>query len=251
VTAGHRPAGNGADLLAVDELVVRYGPITAVRRVSLRVEKGEIVALLGANGAGKSSLLNAVAGLVPVAEGRVLFRGEPVQRLPPERIVARGLALTPEGRRVFPRLSVDVNLRLGGATQRDREALRATRKRVLELFPILAERLSQDAGTLSGGEQQMLAIGRSLMAAPALLMLDEPSLGLAPQVVDRIFELMERLRDSGTTILLVEQNVDRALRVADRAYVLKGGAVEAQGAADALRRSAEIERAYLGIGVSE
>jgi branched-chain amino acid transport system ATP-binding protein len=188
---------------------------------------------------------------VPVAAGRVLFRGEPVQRLPPERIVARGLALTPEGRRVFPRLSVGVNLRLGAATQRDREALRATRKRVLELFPVLADRLAQDAGTLSGGEQQMLAIGRSLMADPALLMLDEPSLGLAPQVVDRIFELMERLREGGTTILLVEQNVDRALRIADRAYVLKGGAVEAQGAAEELRRSAEIERAYLGIGVSE
>jgi branched-chain amino acid transport system ATP-binding protein len=251
VIPAHRRAVARTDLLAVENLVVRYGPITAVRAVSLRVQEGEIVALLGANGAGKSSLLNAVAGLVPVAEGRVLFRGEPVQRLPPERIVARGLALTPEGRRVFSRLSVDVNLRLGAATQRDREALRATRKRVLELFPVLADRLAQDAGTLSGGEQQMLAIGRSLMADPALLMLDEPSLGLAPQVVDRIFELMERLRDGGTTILLVEQNVDRALRIADRAYVLKGGAVEAQGAAQELRRSAEIERAYLGIGVSE
>lgn len=238
------------DLLAVEELVVRYGPITAVRGVSLRVQQGEIVALLGANGAGKSSLLNAVAGLVPVAGGRVLFRDEPLHRLPPERIVARGLGLTPEGRRVFPRLTVEVNLRLGAAMQRDREKLRATRDRVLELFPVLSQRLSQDAGTLSGGEQQMLAIGRSLMANPSLLMLDEPSLGLAPLIVERIFELMSRLRDEGTTLLLVEQNVDRALRIADRAYVLQSGAVEAEGPADELRRSADIERAYLGIGVS-
>ena len=238
------------DLLVVQELVVRYGPVTAVRDVSLRVQQGEIVALLGANGAGKSSLLNAVAGLVSVAGGRVLFRGEHIQRLPPERIVARGLGLTPEGRRVFSRLSVDVNLRLGAATQRDREQRRATRERVLELFPILSERLAQDAGTLSGGEQQMLAIGRSLMGNPSLLMLDEPSLGLAPLVVDRIFELMGRLRDEGTTLLLVEQNVDRALRVADRAYVLKSGVLEVEGPADELRRSADIERAYLGIGAS-
>jgi len=238
------------DLLAVEELVVRYGPITAVRGVSLRVQQGEIVALLGANGAGKSSLLNAVAGLVPVAGGRVLFRDEPLHRLPPERIVARGLGLTPEGRRVFPRLTVEVNLRLGAAMQRDREKLRATRDRVLELFPVLSQRLSQDAGTLSGGEQQMLAIGRSLMANPSLLMLDEPSLGLAPLIVERIFELMSRLRDEGATLLLVEQNVDRALRIAVRAYVLQSGAVEAEGPADELRRSADIERAYLGIGVS-
>src|SRR5262245_27553516 len=239
-----------ADLLVVEELVVRYGPITAVRGVSLRVQQGEIVALLGANGAGKSSFLNAVAGLVPVASGRVLFRDEPVSRLAPERIVARGLGLTPEGRRVFPRLTVDVNLRLGAATQRDRETRRATRERVLELFPVLSDRLGQDAGTLSGGEQQMLAIGRSLMANPSLLMLDEPSLGLAPLVVDRIFELMGLLRAEGTTLLLVEQNVDRALRVADRAYVLKSGEIEAEGPAAELRRSADIERAYLGIGAS-
>jgi branched-chain amino acid transport system ATP-binding protein len=238
------------DLLAIEGLVVRYGPITAVRDVSLRVQQGEIVALLGANGAGKSSLLNAVAGLVPVAGGRVLFRDEPIGRLPPERIVARGLGLTPEGRRVFPRLSVDVNLRLGAAIQRDRDQLRATKDRVLELFPVLSKRLAQDAGTLSGGEQQMLAIGRSLMANPSLLMLDEPSLGLAPLVVDRIFELMGRLREEGTTLLLVEQNVDRALRIADRAYVLQSGVVEAEGPADELRRSADIERAYLGIGAS-
>jgi branched-chain amino acid transport system ATP-binding protein len=239
------------DLLVVEKLVVRYGPITAVRSVSLNVGQGEIVALLGANGAGKSSLLNALAGLVPVAGGSVLFRGEPLHGLPPERIVARGLGLTPEGRRVFPRLSVEINLRLGAAMERDREVRKDTRNRVLELFPALAERLGQDAGTLSGGEQQMLAIGRSLMANPSLLMLDEPSLGLAPLFVDRIFDLIARLRDEGTTLLLVEQNVDRALRIADRAYVLQSGAIETEGPADELRRSADIEQAYLGIGVSE
>jgi branched-chain amino acid transport system ATP-binding protein len=238
-------------LLQVESLVVRYGPIVAVREVSLRVEQGEIVALLGANGAGKSSFLNAVAGLVPVASGTVSFRGEQIARLPPEQIVKRGLALTPEGRRVFPRLSVADNLRLGAVPQRDRASAEAARARVLELFPILGERAGQAGGTLSGGQQQMLAIGRSLMASPTLLLLDEPSLGLAPILVDQIFELLVRLREEGTTILLVEQNVHRALEISDRAYVLANGAVEREGPAAELRASAEIERAYLGIGVSE
>jgi branched-chain amino acid transport system ATP-binding protein len=237
-------------VLQVESLVVRYGPIVAVRGVSLHVEQGEIVALLGANGAGKSSFLNAVAGLVPVASGRVVFRGEELQRLPAEKIVHRGLALTPEGRRVFPRLSVADNLRLGGVPQRDRAAVEAARERVFELFPILRERSHQLAGTLSGGQQQMLAIGRSLMASPQLLLLDEPSLGLAPILVDQIFELVARLRDEGTTILLVEQNVHRALEVSDRAYVLVNGEVDRDGPAAELRASAEIEKAYLGIGVS-
>jgi branched-chain amino acid transport system ATP-binding protein len=238
------------ELLAVEDLVVRYGPIVAVREVSLRVEQGEIVALLGANGAGKSSFLNAIAGLVPAASGRIRFRGEDVLRLPPERIVHRGLALTPEGRRVFPRLSVADNLRLGAVPQRSPAAADAARQRVFELFPVLHERMGQVAGTLSGGEQQMLAIGRSLMAGPDLLLLDEPSLGLAPILVDQIFELLGRLRDQGTTILLVEQNVHRALELADRAYVLVNGRIEREGPAAELRASAEIERAYLGIGVS-
>jgi branched-chain amino acid transport system ATP-binding protein len=239
------------ELLAVESLVVRYGPIVAVREVSLRVEQGEIVALLGANGAGKSSFLNAVAGLVPAAAGRIVFRGEELQGLPPERIVKRGLALTPEGRRVFPRLSVADNLRLGAVPQRSSIAADEARERVYELFPILQERSDQLAGTLSGGQQQMLAIGRSLMAGPELLLLDEPSLGLAPILVDQIFDLLARLREQRVTILLVEQNVHRALELADRAYVLVGGSVEREGPATALRASAEIERAYLGIGVSE
>jgi branched-chain amino acid transport system ATP-binding protein len=240
----------GEELLRVDDLVVRYGPVVAVREVSLQVEQGEIVALLGANGAGKSSTLNAITGLVPPASGRIAFRGEELQRLAPEQIVKRGLSLTPEGRRVFPRLSVADNLRLGAVPQRDRTSTEAARKRVFDLFPVLRERVSQSAGTLSGGQQQMLAIGRSLMAGPALLLLDEPSLGLAPILVEQIFELIGRLRDEGTTILLVEQNVHRALQISDRAYVLVSGQIEHEGQAAALRASAEIERAYLGIGVS-
>ena len=237
-------------LLQVESLVVRYGPIVAVREVSLRVEQGEIVALLGANGAGKSSFLNAVAGLVPVASGSVSFQGKEIHRLPPEQIVKRGLALTPEGRRVFPRLSVADNLRLGAVPQRDRAAAAKARQRVFDLFPVLEERLGQSGGTLSGGQQQMLAIARSLMAGPELLLLDEPSLGLAPMLVGQIFELLGRLREEGTTILLVEQNVHRALEIADRAYVLVSGQVDREGPAAELRASAEIERAYLGIGVS-
>jgi branched-chain amino acid transport system ATP-binding protein len=185
-----------------------------------------------------------------VSAGRVVFDGEELQRLPPERIVRRGLALTPEGRRVFPRLSVADNLRLGAVPQDDRVAAEEARRRVLELFPPLAQRLDQPAGTLSGGQQQMLAIGRSLMAGPKLLLLDEPSLGLAPILVDQIFDLLARLREQGTTVLLVEQNVHRALELADRAYVLANGIVEREGPAAELRASAEIERAYLGIGVS-
>ena len=239
------------DILSVDDLVVRYGPIVAVQNVSLNVRQGEIVALLGANGAGKSSLLKAVVGLVPIAAGRVTFKGEPINKLTPEAIVRRGISLTPEGRRVFPRLTVADNLRRGGAVTRDRAAYDAAHEHVLNLFPILRERIRQNAGTLSGGQQQMLAIGRSLMARPALLLLDEPSLGLAPIIVDQILELLQRLRAEGTTILLVEQNVHRALEIADRAYVLASGRVESQGDAATLRASAEIERAYLGIGVSE
>jgi branched-chain amino acid transport system ATP-binding protein len=241
----------GVDILSVDDLVVRYGPIVAVQNVSLNVQQGEIVALLGANGAGKSSLLNAVVGLVPVAGGQVLFKGEPIHKLTPEAIVRRGISLTPEGRRVFPRLSVADNLRLGGAVTRNRADYETAHANVLNLFPMLGERLRQSGGTLSGGQQQMLAIGRSLMARPALLLLDEPLLGLAPLVVDQIFELLQRLRAEGTTILLVEQNVHRALEIADRAYVLASGRIEGQGEAAALRASEEIERAYLGIGVSE
>lgn len=236
--------------LEIDRLVVSYGPIVAVQEVSVGVEQGEILALLGANGAGKSSLMGAVAGLVPTASGRVVFRDEELQRLPAEQIVRRGLALVPEGRRVFSRLSVADNLSLGGVPQPNRAGVEAARERVYEQFPALADRSSQSAGTLSGGQQQMLAIGRALMSSPKLLLLDELSLGLAPIVVDGIFGLVQRLREAGTTILMVEQNVHRALEICDRAYVMANGVVNREGRASELRASADVERAYLGIGVS-
>jgi branched-chain amino acid transport system ATP-binding protein len=236
-------------MLSVRGLRVEYGPIKAVRSVDLRVEQGEIVALLGANGAGKSSLLNAVAGLVPAAGGSVLLDERELLGVAPERVVRRGIALVPEGRRVFPRLSVGDNLRLGGAIRRDARGLAADRERILALFPILSKRLHQEAGTLSGGEQQMLAIGRALMSRPRLLLLDEPSLGLAPIVVGGIFRLLEELRRDGATLLLVEQNVHLALSIADRGYVMATGRIQSEGAAAELRQSGGIEEAYLGIGV--
>lgn len=234
-------------LLDVDGLEVRYGPVLAVEGVSLQVRAGEVVALLGANGAGKSSLLNAVAGLVPATAGAVTFDGERVERRPAESLVARGIALSPEGRRVFPKLSVEQNLRLGAAIVRDGRQRTETREYVLGLFPILGQRLGQMAGTLSGGQQQMLAIGRALMSRPRLLLLDEPSLGLAPIIVGQIFDLIARLRDEGVTVLLVEQNVRRSLEIADRAYVLAHGRVESSGDAGALLAEGGLEEAYLGL----
>jgi branched-chain amino acid transport system ATP-binding protein len=237
-------------MLAVSDLRVEYGPIKAVRGVDLHVEEREIVVLLGANGVGKSSLLNAVAGLVPVAGGSVAFETRELSGLPAERIVRRGIALVPEGRRVFPRLTVADNLRLGGAT-RGRVELEEARERVFELFPVLRTRVRQEAGTLSGGEQQMLAIGRGLMSRPRLLLLDEPSLGLAPIVVRRIFALLDQLRTADVTLLVVEQNVHRALEIADRAYVMVSGRIEFSGDAAELRGAEAIEQAYLGIGAVE
>jgi branched-chain amino acid transport system ATP-binding protein len=237
---------NGSDLLSVEELVVRYGAIEAVRGASLSVRQGEIVTLLGANGAGKSSILNAIMGLVPVAGGRVVLEGSNVAGEAPEKIVRRGMTLTPEGRRVFANLTIAENLAIGAASRRDRGEVEATRADMLELFPILAERRDQLAGTLSGGEQQMLAIARSMMSSPKIVLLDEPSLGLAPQIVDTIFELIVRLRERGATILLVEQNVELALEIADRGYVLATGAIALEGSARDLARSGDVERAYMG-----
>ncbi len=217
-----------------------------MREASLAVAPGRIVTLLGANGAGKSSVLNAVMGLAPASGGSVIFAGERLDGLAPERIVRRGLTLTPEGRRVFAGLSVGENLAIGAASRRGGAEVRRTREQMFELFPVLAERLEQPAGTLSGGEQQMLAIARSLMCAPRMLLLDEPSLGLAPQVVDAIFALIARLRDDGLTILLVEQNVELALEIADEGFVLAGGQVVMSGPAADLRRSGGIAEAYLG-----
>lgn len=240
---------NGREhLLEVEGLEVRYGAIEAVRGAGLEVKKGEIVTLLGANGAGKSSVLNAVMGLVPLAAGRVLLDGKDVAGDAPERIVRRGMTLCPEGRHVFSNLTVHENLAIGGATRRRTGGAGTILADMLAQFPVLAERRDQMAGTLSGGEQQMLAIARAMMSAPRIVLLDEPSLGLAPQVVDTIFELIVGLRDRGVTILLVEQNVDLALEIADRGYVLATGRVALSGSAASLLESGEVERAYMGRG---
>ena len=233
-------------LLAVRDLEVRYGPIQAVRGVTLSVEQGEIVALLGANGAGKSSLLTACMGLVPPAAGAVEFDGWPAEAEKTEAIVRRGMTLTPEGRRVFPYLTVQENLDIGAAARSRAKRNPDTREQMFALFPVLKERRDQPAGTLSGGEQQMLAIARSLMSEPRMLLLDEPSLGLAPNIVDQIFDLIAGLRSRGITILLVEQNVELSLDIADRAYVLAGGRIVLQGKPEELRATGRLEGAYLG-----
>jgi branched-chain amino acid transport system ATP-binding protein len=235
-------------LLEVDGLTARYGPIVAVRDASLRVDEGEIVALLGANGAGKTTTLGAIVGLVPSRTGRVELAGEDVSRLAPEALVRRGLGLVPEGRRLFGRLTVNENLAIGAATRaRRRHEVARDRTRLLDLFPVLSERLDQPAGLLSGGEQQQLAIARALMARPRLLLLDEPTLGLAPKLVRTLFELIAGLRDEeGVTVLLVEQNVHQALETCDRAYLIRSGRIEREGTPAELRRTTDIEQAYLG-----
>jgi branched-chain amino acid transport system ATP-binding protein len=235
-------------VLVVEGLTAQYGPVVAVRDLSFRVERGEIVTLLGANGAGKTTTLAAIMGIVRPSSGRVSFEGRDITGLGPETIVRLGMTLSPEGRRIFAGLTVDENLSLGAASRKDRPAVARDRERVLDLFPLLRSRLAQAAGTLSGGEQQQLAIARALMCAPRMLLLDEPSLGLAPKVVDLVFELVGTLRQAfGLTILLVEQNVDRALRISDRGYVLASGALRSSGTSAELRAS-DLEREYLGIG---
>ena len=226
-----------------------YGKLAVLRRVSLHVSKGEIVTIVGANGAGKTTLLETVAGLVRARGGEIVFDGEPVGRLATERIVARGCSLVPEGRQVFATMPVRENLLLGAHVQYARGRrleVAEDLERVYGLFPILREREGQLAGTLSGGEQQMLAIGRALMARPKLMMLDEPSMGLAPLVVKGIFAILRRVRDAGTTVLLVEQNARSALRIADRGYVLETGRIVLQGTAEELLANRDVQRAYLG-----
>jgi branched-chain amino acid transport system ATP-binding protein len=249
IDAAVTPAPSATPMLRVVDMTVAYGPVTALRGVSLEVAAGELVAVLGPNGAGKSTLLKTISGLLAPVSGGVLLNGEEVGGVPAESLVGRGVALVPEGRLVFPRFTVAENLLIGAASRRDRDAIEHDLQRTLRTFPVLADRASQLAGTLSGGEQQQLAIARGLMSRPRLLLLDEPSLGLAPIVVDRVFELIAGLRGEGVTILLVEQNVHRALEVADRAYVLSVGRVILAGSAAELRSThAELERAYLGIG---
>jgi branched-chain amino acid transport system ATP-binding protein len=240
--------------LTISDVDAGYGAVRALHGVSLKVSAGETIALLGTNGNGKSTLMKCVMGMVRPTKGTVVLEMDGARhdltRLSTEQIVNLGVALVPEGRRLFPKLTVEENLLLGAFRPQARKEMNKNRDFVMEVFPVLAERRRQLAGSMSGGQQQMLAIGRSLMAGPKLLLLDEPSLGLAPILVDQIFELLARLREQGTTILLVEQNVHRALELADRAYVLASGEIEREGPAAELRASAEIERAYLGIGVS-
>jgi branched-chain amino acid transport system ATP-binding protein len=234
-------------LLELEALEVRYGPIRALKGVDLKVQDGEIVAIVGPNGAGKSSLLNAVAGVVTPSAGSVRFRGEDIAGQALERTVRRGVALVPEGRHVLAGLTVQENLALGATIRSDRKAIAADIDSFFALFPILAERRDQAAGKLSGGEQQMLVIARALMSRPTLLMLDEPSLGLAPMITDRVYETIARIRDQGVTVLVIEQNAPRALAAADRTYVLNGGRVRLTGTAAALRDHPDFAAAYFGL----
>ncbi|MGY8789153.1 MAG: ABC transporter ATP-binding protein [Pseudomonadales bacterium] len=237
-----------APLLSVQSFYVHYGAVEAVRGINLEIQEGEIIALLGANGSGKSSTFNALVGLVPVASGTVLFDGVDITHSAPETLTPAGLTLSPEGRRVFGTLSVTENLMMGAYGIRDKAATALAWERVYSLFPILYERRDQFAGTLSGGQQQMLAVGRALMSNPRLLLLDEPSLGLAPKIVEQVFELILLLRDQGVTLAVVEQNVVMALEVADRGYLMSGGKIVTSGTADELMQSDTLHSAYLGTG---
>ncbi|HEY6005684.1 MAG TPA: ABC transporter ATP-binding protein [Anaeromyxobacter sp.] len=234
-------------MLRVRDVQICHGRVPAVHDVSLDVEAGRIVAIVGANGSGKSTLLRAIAGLNPISRGQILLEGRPVERLPAHRRVRLGLALVPEGRHLFPRLTVQRNLELGAYARRDRAGIAASLERVYGIFPVLADRRAQAAGTLSGGEQQMVAIARGLMSSPRLLMLDEPSWGIAPILVNKIFETIAAIHRAGVSILLVEQNVPRALSLADRAYVLQTGRVVLQGTGAELLGSDLVKRAYLAL----
>jgi branched-chain amino acid transport system ATP-binding protein len=234
-------------MLAIESVAAGYGDLLAVRAMSLEIHPGECVALIGANGAGKTTTLRAIAGLLPLRAGRILFEGHSLAGLDPRQIVALGLAHVPEGRQLFPSLTVLENLEMGARTPAARAARRDSLDEVFALFPRLRERERQAAGTLSGGEQQMLAIGRGLMARPRLLLLDEPSLGLAPLAVRSILEIVETVNRRGTTILLVEQNVRRALGLCHRGYVVENGAVALAGSRDELLRSDHVRQAYLGM----
>jgi branched-chain amino acid transport system ATP-binding protein len=237
-----------ADLLALANIESAYGPIRAVRGVSLTVRRGEIVTVLGSNGAGKSTILKTISGVLAPTRGSVLFKGEDVTARDPADIVRRGLVHVPEGREVFPLLTVHDNLMMGGYTRNDRDALQRDLIEVYEYFPILKERDRQNAGLLSGGQQQMLAISRALMGSPDLVLLDEPSLGLSPKLTREIFEIVLRInRERGTTILLVEQNANMALNVADRGYVLENGRIVMEDTCERLREKEDIREFYLGM----
>jgi branched-chain amino acid transport system ATP-binding protein len=233
-------------LLSIENLHVSYGAIQALRGISFHVDTGEVVTLIGGNGAGKSTTLRTISGMLEPSEGNIQFDGTSICGMPPHQIVRKGLVQVPEGRGIFANLTVDENLKMGAYSRHDQAATHADRERALQLLPRLRERLSQQAGTLSGGEQQMLAIARALLARPRLLMLDEPSLGLGPQVVQTVFQVIREIAKAGTTILLIEQNAGMALQTADRAYVMEVGEIQMAGSARELAASDEVRKAYLG-----
>jgi branched-chain amino acid transport system ATP-binding protein len=233
-------------MLEVKDLEVYYGMIQAIKGISFEVNQGEVIALIGANGAGKTTTLHTITGLLSPKKGSVLFEGQDITKVPAHKIVSMGMAHVPEGRRVFSQLSVYENLKLGAYTRKDRSNIDKELQSIYERFPRLAERKNQLAGTLSGGEQQMLAMGRALMSKPSIVLMDEPSMGLSPILVNEIFDIIESISKSGTTVLLVEQNAKKALSIADRAYVLETGKVVLEGDAKDLLENDSIKKAYLG-----
>lgn len=233
-------------MLSIKNLSVHYGMIQAVRDISFEVNQGEIVSLIGANGAGKTTILRTISGLTRSSGGSITFEGQPIEKMVPQKIVASGLCQVPEGRHVFPGLTVLENLEMGAFLRKDRENLKSDYQNVFEKFPILEERKHQDAATLSGGEQQMLAMGRALMSRPKLLLLDEPSMGLAPIFIQEIFSIIQEIQKQGTTVLLIEQNAKMALSIADRGYVLETGKIVLSGTGAELLESEEVKKAYLG-----
>ena len=233
-------------MLKVTDLKVKYGMIEAIKGISFEVRDGEIVTMIGANGAGKTTTMHAISGLVKAAEGSIMLDETELTKTPANKIVGLGLAQVPEGRRVFAEQTVEENLILGAYLRKDKDAIRKDMEEVYQLFPRLKERRTQLAGTLSGGEQQMLAMGRALMAKPSILLLDEPSMGLSPLLVSEIFHIIEEINDKGTTILLVEQNAKRALSIADRAYVLETGKITLEGTGEELSNDERVQKAYLG-----
>jgi branched-chain amino acid transport system ATP-binding protein len=239
-------AAYSGPMLSVDDIHVYYGNIAAVKGISIEVKQGEIVTLIGSNGAGKSTTMRAISGLVSPRRGSISFEGRKISGMPGHLVTALGISQSPEGRRIFGRMSVDENLDLGAFLRSDKDGILEDREKIYELFPRLKERIHQKAGTLSGGEQQMLAVARALMTRPRLLMLDEPSMGLAPLLVELIFNTIKQIREQGMTILLVEQNALAALDVADRAYVLESGVIKQTGRAADLAASDEVRKAYLG-----
>lgn len=234
-------------MLELKNIDTFYGKIQALHDVSLRINEGEIVTLIGANGAGKSTTLMTICGINKPRSGEILWKGEPIQTLPPHGIVSLGISQVPEGRLIFPDLSVLENLELGAFLRKDSAEVRKDLEYVFDLFPILAQRRRQTGGTLSGGEQQMLAISRALMAKPKLLLLDEPSLGLAPIIIQQIFSIIQRVNKSGTTVFLVEQNANQALRIADRGYVMENGRIVMEDSSSSLLESPQVRKAYLGM----